>query len=426
MGTGRYRAVLASICQVASSIPKGRFIPVRHRSIVQTNYRLANVAVLDLSDPNPHPRILFVSSTTEGGSGRSQRELDAALRSRGVETLLLADNGSGHQISRVLLEQFLDASVRFEGTRGLRGPTAWLRSLPGRRTEHDEHAVVTIAPENALGEVARGFKPDAVVGSSISRPSWREIRRTCTELAIPAVLYLREEEALKHLSIDQGHHDAVLANSQTLVHAAKSLGTVSHFVPSVVDLSKSQVESTRERVLLVNPRPEHGVSTVDALAGQFPTIEFVLQESWPLTPSERANVDDILARHPNVIFRERTEDPSQVYRDAAILLAPHQMDNRPRTILEALANAIPVICSNLPGLVESAGPGGVIVNRTADESEWSSALERLWQQPALYRDLQQRALDHARRPEVQTDAVVDAFLAQVQRAVARRPHQLSL
>lgn len=390
------------------------------------NYRWDEVTTIDLSDAKPHPRILFVSSTTEGGSGRSQRELDAALNERGVETLLLADGGSGHQIARLILDQLWDASVRFEETPGLRGPTAWLRSLPGRRaTEVDDHAVITIAPENALPSVARGFRPDVVVGSSISRPSWREIRRSCAEIGVPAILYLREENALRHLSIDQGHHDAVLANSRTLVRSAKMLGTHAGFVPSVVDLSKSRVATTRERVLLVNPRPEHGVAIVDDLAGQFPTIEFVLQESWALTRDERAIVDGILERRPNVIFRERTDSPAHVFRDAAILLAPHQIDNRPRTILEALANGIPVMCSNLPGLVESTGPGGLVIDRSQGEAGWSGALERLWQQPAVYRDLQKRALDHANRPEVQTPAVVDAFLRHVNLARKAKRHSLA-
>ena len=62
------------------------------------------------------PRLLFVSSTTTGGSGRSQRELASALRATGAETMMLVDNGQGHSVSRFLHEQLWDASVRFTET----------------------------------------------------------------------------------------------------------------------------------------------------------------------------------------------------------------------------------------------------------------------------------------------------------------------
>ena len=157
----------------------------------------------------------------------------------------------------------------------------------------------------------------------------------------------------------------MLANSQTLVRGAEMHGVRAGFVPSIVNLDSARTETSRERILLVNPRREHGVDVVGSLAASFPTIEFVLQESWPLRDEERAVVDDIVSQRPNVVFRSRTDNPSDIYRDAAILLAPHKLDNRPRTVLEALSNGIPVVCSDLPGLVESVGPAGICLLYTS-------------------------------------------------------------
>lgn len=327
---------------------------------------------------------------------------------------MLVDSAAGFGVTRFLHEQLWDASVRFENTPVLGGSASWLRSLPGRTPLHAAGDVmVSPAPENAFPDLAGSFRPDIVVGSSIERPTWRQIRSTCDELAIPTVLYLREETALRHLHAGHGTHSAVFANSRTLVDGARRLGVDAAFIPSIVNLAAARTTSSRERIVLVNPRKEHGVMVVPDLARTFPTIEFVLQESWPLTPTERATVDGILAVHQNVWFRSRKSSPAEVFSDAAIILAPHRIDNRPRTILEAQSNGIPVIASDLPGLIESVGPGGLIVERSAGAVGWRDAVESLTQNPAKYRELEAKALAHSGRPEVQVNTVVRSFLQNV-------------
>ena len=332
---------------------------------------------------------------------------------------MLADDAAGSTIARFLHEQLWDASVRFESTRFLQGSTTWLRSIPGRNpTLSGGDVLLSAAPENAFPDLAIDFRPDVVVGSSIARPCWSAIRATCAELGIPTVLYLREHVALGHFDANITSHAAVLANSKTLVAGAAKLGVHAEFVPSVVDIESAKTTSTRERIVLVNPRKEHGVDIIDHLAESFRTIEFVLQESWVLDESERAHVEDILARHPNVSFRERTEHPAEVFRDAAIVLAPHQMDNRPRTILEALSNGIPVIANDLPGLVESVGPGGIIAR---SPGEWRAAVSALWQDPTHYRTIERRARTYAARPEVQPGYVAEQFMSIVHNIIDHQP-----
>lgn len=333
--------------------------------------------------------------------------------------MMLVDSAAGYSVTRFLHEQLWDASVRFENTKVLGGSASWLRSLPGRTPLHAAGDVlVSPAPENAFPDLAESFSPDIVVGSSIERPTWRQIRSTCGELDIPTVLYLREQSALRHLHAGHGTHSAVLANSHTLVNGAKKLGVGAAFVPSIVNLEAARTTSSRERIVLVNPREEHGVMVVPDLARSFPTIEFVLQESWPLTTAERATIDGILAVHQNVWFRGRKSSPAEVFGDAAIILAPHRIDNRPRTILEAQSNGIPVIASDLPGLVESVGPGGLIVERSSGAVGWRDAVESLTQDPAKYRELEVQARAHSDRTEVQVDTVVRSFLQNIGHTLA--------
>lgn len=339
--------------------------------------------------------------------------------------MLLVDNEEGSTLARFLHDQLWAASVRFADTPVLGESATWLRSIPGRRpSETDQSVLVTPAPENALPDVAVNFRPDIVVGSRLARPTWRTIQQTCASMHIPTALYMHAESALHHLNRRKGQPffraDLVLANSRSLVTSARAFRTVAHFIPSVVDLQAARVDSTRERVLLVNPRRDHGVEVVEELASHFRTTEFVLQESWPLSSDERDVVDAILSRQPNVCFRPRVSSPAEVFRDASIVLAPHRVDHRPRVIREALANGIPVVANNLPSLVESVGPGGLIAT---DQNEWFDAINMLCQDPVTYRRYQHAALQHANRAEVQDDQIVHAFLTHIQSAIGHRRSQ---
>jgi glycosyltransferase involved in cell wall biosynthesis len=91
----------------------------------------------------------------------------------------------------------------------------------------------------------------------------------------------------------------------------------------------------------------------------------------------------------NVEFRRTTDNPANVYRDARLLLAPHLEDQRPRVVLEALANGIPVLVSDRPGLVDAARGVGVVVP-SLDVDAWAEALSAAWREPN-YSDLVEKA-----------------------------------
>lgn len=340
--------------------------------------------------------------------------------------MMLVDKEEGSTLTRFLHEQLRDASIRFADTPVLGESATWLRSIPGRRPseadqEVDQTVLISSAPENALPDLAVSFRPDIVVGSTIDRSAWRAIQETCETLHIPTALYLCGESALGHLMPRKGRpfrsDDLVLANSRSLVTSASAFRTKAHYVPSVVDVEAARVDSTRERILLVHPCRDHGIQMIDSLASNFRTIEFVLQESRSLDSKERAVVNSILSRHPNVSFRSRSGNPAEIFRDATIVLAPHRVDHRPRIIREALGNGIPIIASDLPGLVEAVGPGGIIAS---DENEWFDAINILWQDPVVYRSYQRAASDFANRDEIQPDHIARTFLTLVNKAIVDR------
>ncbi|MEM7141708.1 MAG: glycosyltransferase [Actinomycetota bacterium] len=366
-------------------------------------------------------RILFLSSVVDGGSGRSQRELVRRLRTRGHDVRLLVDDGRPARPRRWIGEHLADASERFASLPGLR----WLEARPGARTSIEridglDHRVST-HPQNALPSILADFDPEIVVGNSVARFTWRRSLDHCRAAGVPTVLYLREVAAIGHLDIEPAPADVLVANARSLAERAEALGHRCAFVPSVIDTSPTRTESVRTHALFVNPIETHGIDLLCQVARRCADIPFVVQESWPLDPETLDLLNECLASLPNVEFRGHRPPGPHLYADARVLLVPHRIDNRPRVIVEAQANAIPALVSTHAGLVEAAGTAGVAIDED-DVAAWADELVGLWTDEASYGALVEAAEREGQRPELDPDHVVGAFedlLAQVGTAPKR-------
>ena len=149
---------------------------------------------------------------------------------------------------------------------------------------------------------------------------------------------------------------------------------------------------------------------VGPMAAALPHVPLVLQESWSLSADQQAEIDRLVRTHSNVTFRAFEPRPGMIFRDAGVLLAPHRLDNRPRTVLEAQANGVPVIASDHPGLQEAVGDGGALVDREAGPDAWVRALGDLWDDPDRRMTLGDRARMHAARPEIRPETVAARFM----------------
>ncbi len=188
---------------------------------------------------------------------------------------------------------------------------------------------------------------------------------------------------------------------------AREAGFACAVLPSVVEVAP--VESTRRVVLLVNPIEILGGDRIWAMAAARPDLPFVIQESGLLDEHLRADILDRAAQVPNVEVRPFTDQLAVLFADCRLLLVPHRVDNRPRVVLEAQASGIPVVASAQPGLVESVGPGGVIVEDTDDPAPWAAAIGALFDDPERYASVADAARAHAQRPEVDPERIAEQF-----------------
>lgn len=337
------------------------------------------------------------------------------------EVLFLVDDKRPARVRRWVYEQLADAAARLDAM-GLGRLISVLERLPGSRTRRStidglSHHITPV-PENAFPMLAAEWRTDVVVGNSIQRLAWRKIRQHCRRHGIGTVLYVREVSALGHLDATGDIADALVANTGSLCRSVEATGHHCELIPSMVDLSVTRTNTSRTQILLVNPIESHGIDLFWRIADRLPHMQFRIQESWPLDRVQLAEIRSRLASASNVEFARRAPPGPHLYATARLLLVPHQLDNRPRVILEAQSNGIPVLVSNFPGLIEACGPGGVIVPAD-DPAAWVAAINKLADDSAEYERLRLASLSYSQRLEIQPSTILERFEATLRSAVDR-------
>ena len=331
-------------------------------------------------------RILFISAATGGGSARSTFELAELLAPRGHDIAILSrTNGSARR--KRLHKRVVNLRTKLGGstTASAVGRVAQrIGRKPTRATGTRLEVWETALPENSLEPVRNRFRPDVVVVSSMGVTAWRQVRAELAAAGIPSVLYVREERGLLHLSLSQAPPDLLLTNAHALTDECAALGYHAETVPSIVMLEDSRVESTRTRIVYINPVPIQGVDIALELAEARPDVPFLFQEWWPLPEDAREHIERRLRALPHAELRRPVTDPSALYADARALLAPFRFNGRSRLVLEAQSNGIPVLGSDRPAVAESIGAGGVLVGIDDGIDAWTAGLAELVDDPERY------------------------------------------
>ncbi|MFO0989362.1 MAG: glycosyltransferase [Alphaproteobacteria bacterium] len=180
-------------------------------------------------------------------------------------------------------------------------------------------------------------------------------------------------------------------------------------IPPIVEPDTYRVArpQTGDAVLFVNPVAVKGVHIAAAVAARLPRRRFLFARSWPDTAAH-PHVEVAL---PNVEWLPAVHDMRPIYAQARLVLVPSVWEESyGRVVGEAQLNAIPAVASDRGGLRETVGPGGIVLPLAAPLEAWCEAVESLFADEAKYVALAQRAREHATRPDLAPDAIVERFL----------------
>jgi glycosyltransferase involved in cell wall biosynthesis len=274
-------------------------------------------------------------------------------------------------------------------------------------------------PPEGLPIVKKSFKPDVMicaVGGSYTVPFTRNLLESAGDL--PTVIYSCDVDGVILTADPLSARSHVIANAELIASLIAVFRRRPEVIPCIVDANDCQVETSREVVLYINPHPRKGENLAWSIAEAASGLKFVFQECWRLSEKRRLQITKRAQKLGNVEFRTVTDRPAEIYRDARVLLVPYGPE-RPRVVDEAQANGIPVVASDVPGLDESVGTGGVLIDPASEIDEWISVLNRLNTDILFYEKLVTEAIRHSRRPEMKSDYLVDLFERELQYVIDR-------
>lgn len=186
-------------------------------------------------------------------------------------------------------------------------------------------------------------------------------------------------------------------------YVARSIGGVSTVIhPGVISSGSTIPAAERAAVVLVAQRLEQEKETEIALTAF--ARSGLAREGWRLEVAgdgaERAHLETLAARldiAASTDFLGHRSDVTELMRRAAILLAPCRVEGLGLTVLEAMAEALPVVAVGAGGHLETVGsvPGAAL--HPAGDTAVASSLLATLAHDAAGRDAYGMALQQAQR-----------------------------
>ena len=216
----------------------------------------------------------------------------------------------------------------------------------------------------------------------------------------------------------------------------QQVGVDAQVLPCLVDpVAVVAPEARRQYLTFVNPEANKGVTVFARIAAELgrrrPDIPLLVVDSrGRALENLRATGVDLSGANLSVL--PTTTDSRRIYATAKVVVMPSLWNESFGMVAaEALANGIPVVATDRGALPEIVGDAGFLLpipveytpqNPAAPTTEevapWLAAIERLWDDAALYDETSRRGRERASR---WTAAAVGPQLAEFFRNVRHQP-----
>lgn len=270
--------------------------------------------------------------------------------------------------------------------------------------------------QNSIPEVIEDLKPDVAI---VQIGDMVRLAHKITAGGLPVLFYLHNIDVEQLNGGLQGLTGVTyVANSSFTARRYKEHGFDSVVIPPLFRAKRYISRRRPANVTFINPIAIKGKEIALQIAAQCPEIPFSFVESWTLNEQDLADLRARIANLPNVTLRRRTDNMKRVYSKAKIVLAPSMCEETwGRIVTEAHYTGIPVVASNVGGLPQAVGPGGVLLDPNGPIEPWIDAVRRLWHDAAYYAEISAAALAYSKRPEINPDVQIDKILAAAEQAI---------
>ena len=270
------------------------------------------------------------------------------------------------------------------------------------------------------------FRPDVI----ITQLMWGDVAlRLSNKHLIPSIM--RVCKVPIEISLVKGSPyapTAIISTSKFVKeYVLRNWGRKSKIIKPLVDIDDYLVKKEEfhpfknKLIFMFNPLKRKGGLIFKEIADCLPDLKFGTVLGWSslkgkygsntfskeyirrITESEGSVFDGFLPEYVNIndcknirVFPPEN-DPKKLYEKIKILLVPSQWEEAfGRVAVEAMANGIPVVASNVAGLRDSVGDGGILIEKD-NLSKWVDEIRRLFSDKDYFHIISKREKDFVKR-----------------------------
>lgn len=265
-----------------------------------------------------------------------------------------------------------------------------------------------------IGDIISRFKPDVI----ITQLMWSDIAlELAKKYSIPSIMRVCKIPIELDLSIDSKiSPTAIISTSESVKNYVKeNLNRDSEIIKPLVEVKDYIIKDknfepiNNELIFMFNPLKRKGGLVFKDIAKKLSKNKFGTVFGWSslkdnknssdfsseyikrITESEGSKFDGSLPNYidfkecKNVKIFEPEDDPKKLYQKIKILLIPSQWEEAfGRVAIEAMANGIPVIASDIAGLKDTVGYGGILLEKD-DVDSWIREVKKLNEDKEYYK-----------------------------------------
>jgi len=276
--------------------------------------------------------------------------------------------------------------------------------------------------EKKIEEKIFEFKPDII----LTQLMWSDVAlKLAKKNSIPSIMRVCKVPIKISLAKDSEYAPTAIISTSRFVknYVLRNWQRKSIIINPLIEIENYIIDNKNfsplknELIFMFNPLERKGGLVFREIAKKLPSLKFGTVLGWSslkensnsktfskeyikrITESEGSVFDGSLPEYvnfndcPNINIFPPEDDPKNLYKKIKIMLVPSQWEEAfGRVTIEAMTNGIPVIASNIAGLRDSVGKGGILMEKN-NINKWVDEIKKLFSDKKYFNMVSKREKD---------------------------------